>query len=44
MGQAKSETYSDAETERRATAALKRMLASAPKLHKDSKLGRRKAD
>ena len=34
------ETYSDAETERRAKAALKRMLATPPKLHKDSKLGR----
>jgi hypothetical protein len=44
MDDAKSETFSDAETERRANAALKRMLGSPPKLHKDSKLGRRKAD
>ena len=36
------ETYSDAETERRANAALKRMLATPPKQHKDSKLGKRK--
>jgi hypothetical protein len=36
-----SETYSAEETERRATAALKRMLATPPKLHKDSKLGKR---
>jgi hypothetical protein len=33
--------YSDAETERRANATLKRMLATPPKLHKDSKLGRK---
>ncbi len=38
----KPETYSDAETERRANAALKRMLATPPKPHKDSKLGQRK--
>ena len=36
-----SDTYSDAETAARADAALKRMLATPPKLHKDSKLGRR---
>jgi len=36
------ETYSDAETERRANAVLKRMLATPPKLHKDSKLGRKR--
>lgn len=34
------DTYSDAETERRANAVLKRMLATPPKPHKDSKLGR----
>lgn len=33
------DTYSDAETAARAEAALKRMLATPPKLHKDSKLG-----
>lgn len=33
--------YSDEETERRANAALKRMLTTPPKLHKDSKLGRK---
>ena len=37
---AEKETYSDAETKARAEAALKRMLATPPKLHKDSKLGR----
>jgi hypothetical protein len=36
-------TYSDAEMERRANAALKRMLATPPKQHKDSKLGKKKA-
>jgi len=36
------ETYSDAETARRANATLKRMLATPPKRHKDSKLGKRK--
>lgn len=34
-----TEHYSEAETERRATATLKRMLTTPPKLHKDSKLG-----
>ena len=34
------DTYSDAETAARADAALKRMLATPPKLHKDSKVGR----
>jgi hypothetical protein len=38
---ADTDQYSDAETERRANAALKRMLATPPKPHKDSKLGRR---
>lgn len=43
MSQAKhSETYSDKETAKRADAALKRMLATPPKPHKDSKLGKRK--
>ena len=37
-----TDTYSDAETERRANATLKRMLATPPKLHKDSKLGKRR--
>jgi hypothetical protein len=34
--------YSDAETERRANRILKRMLASPPKPHKDSKIGTKK--
>jgi hypothetical protein len=34
-----NQNYTDAETERRANATLKRMLATPPKLHKDSKLG-----
>jgi hypothetical protein len=38
----RDETYSDAETERRANATLKRMLATPPKTHKDSKLGPRR--
>jgi hypothetical protein len=37
------ETYSDAETERRANETLKRMLATPPKQHKDMKKGRRTA-
>lgn len=37
-----TDDYSDAETKRRADAALKRMLATPPKLHKDSKVGGRK--
>ncbi len=36
------ETFSDKETRERADAALKRMLATPPRLHKDSKLGKRK--
>lgn len=36
------DTYSDDETERRANAALKRMLATPPKQHKDSKLGKKR--
>ena len=35
------DTYSDKETAARAEAALKRMLATPPKPHKDSKLGKR---
>jgi hypothetical protein len=35
-----NETYSNEETERRGNETLKRMLATPPKLHKDSKLGR----
>ena len=34
------EVYSDKETAARADATLKRMLATPPKPHKDSKLGR----
>ena len=34
--------YSDAETAARADATLKRMLATPPKQHKDSKLGKRR--
>lgn len=34
--------YSDAETAARAEAALKRMLATPPRPHKDSKLGRKR--
>jgi hypothetical protein len=36
-----NDTYSDEETERRANETLKRMLATPPKPHKDSKLGKR---
>jgi hypothetical protein len=39
---AQDDTYSDAETERRANETLKRMLATPPKPHKDSKLGKRR--
>lgn len=39
MADPESETYSAEQTEARAEAALKRMLATPPKLHKDSKLG-----
>ena len=42
MTLAPDDTYSDAETAARADAALKRMLATPPKLHKDSKVGRRR--
>ena len=35
------ESYSDKETKERAEAALKRMLKSPPKPHKDSKIGKR---
>jgi len=37
-----TDTYSDAETERRANAVLTRMLSTPPKLHKDSKLGKKR--
>lgn len=37
-----TDTYSDGQTKRRADAALKRMLATPPKPHKDSKLGRKR--
>jgi len=37
------DTYSEAETVARREAALKRMLATPPKPHKDSKLGRKRA-
>jgi hypothetical protein len=36
------DTYSAEETERRANEALKAMLATPPKPHKDSKLGKRR--
>jgi len=36
------ESYSDKDTAIRADAALKRMLATPPKPHKDSKVGRRR--
>jgi hypothetical protein len=37
----KQETYSEAETEKRAAAALKRMLQTPHRPHKDSKKGKR---
>lgn len=37
------DTYSDAETVARAEAALKQMLATPHKPHKDSKVGRRES-
>jgi hypothetical protein len=37
-----TDQFSDKETERRANEALKRMLKTPPKLHKDSKLGKGK--
>ncbi len=40
MSDNSKDTYFDAESERRANATLRRMLATPPKLHKDSKLGR----
>jgi hypothetical protein len=36
------ETYSEEETKARAAATLKRMLATPPRPHKDSKLGKRR--
>ncbi len=38
-GNPKDETYSEEETVARREAALKRMLATPPKPHKDSKIG-----
>ena len=40
--QTQNDTYSETETAARAEAALKRLLATPPKLHKDSKLGRKR--
>lgn len=40
--QKQDDTYSETETAARAEAALKRMLATPPKPHKDSKLGRQR--
>jgi hypothetical protein len=37
------DTYSEEQTAARAEATLKRMLASPPKPHKDSKLGKRES-
>jgi hypothetical protein len=42
MASSEDDTYSDAETERRANKVLKRMLATPPKPHKDSKLGKKR--
>lgn len=39
----KDDTYSDKETAARAEAALKQMLATPPKHHKDSKVGRQES-
>jgi hypothetical protein len=36
------DNYSDKETAARAEAALKRMLATPPRPHKDSKVGRKR--
>ena len=40
--QQQDDAYSEKETAARAEAALKRMLATPPKLHKDSKVGRKR--
>lgn len=40
--QKQDDTYSDKETKARADAALKRMLTTPPKPHKDSKVGRKR--
>jgi len=40
--QERENAYSDQETAARAESALRRMLATPPKPHKDSKLGRQK--
>jgi hypothetical protein len=42
MDNSADETYSEEETVARREAALKRMLATPPKRHKESKLGQRK--
>jgi hypothetical protein len=42
MGKTPDENYADDATAERANATLKRMLQTPPKLHKDSKLGKRK--
>jgi len=42
MGNTPNEINSDKETKERAEAALKRMLKTPPKPHKDSKLGKGK--
>ena len=41
MGAPDEETYSEEEAEKRAAAALKRMLQTPHKQHKDSKKGKR---
>jgi hypothetical protein len=38
------ETYSEEETVARREAAIQRLLKTPPKLHKDSKVGKRRAD
>jgi hypothetical protein len=42
MSDASDETYSEEETEKRAAAALKRMLQTPHKPHKESKIGKSK--
>lgn len=41
MAKDTQETYSEEETEKRAAAALKKMLKTPPKPHKDMKKGRK---
>jgi hypothetical protein len=43
MKRTPSDEYSKEETKARAEAALKRMLSTPPKPHKDMKIGKRKA-